>query len=81
MSHQLSLDDRYKQECGSVFMTRVQALVRLPMEQVRRDRSAGLRTGTLISGYPGSPLGGYDIELSRARANTLNRSTSTMSRA
>jgi indolepyruvate ferredoxin oxidoreductase len=46
-------------------MTGVQALVRLPLDRHRRDRSAGLRTATLLTGYPGSPLGGYDLELAR----------------
>jgi len=64
---EIKLDDRYTAGEGTVFMTGVQALVRLPIEQARRDRAAGLRTGTLISGYPGSPLGGYDLEVARAR--------------
>src|SRR5438445_7975944 len=63
----VSLDDRYLVEDGTVFLTGVQALVRLAIEQSRRDRAAGLRIGTLISGYPGSPLGGYDLELQRSR--------------
>jgi indolepyruvate ferredoxin oxidoreductase len=62
----VALDDKYTLRTGTAFMTGVQALVRLPLEQARRDRDAGLRTGTLISGYPGSPLGGYDLELQRA---------------
>lgn len=61
-----SLDDRYALESGRVFLTGVQALVRLPFEQARRDRAAGLRIGTFVSGYPGSPLGGYDLALAQA---------------
>ena len=61
----ISLDDRYLLEEGTVYLTGVQALVRLPIDQGRRDRRAGLRIGTFISGYPGSPLGGYDLALSR----------------
>lgn len=63
----ISLDDKYAAEVGSVFMTGTQALVRLPMTQIRRDRAAGLNTGGFISGYRGSPLGGYDQQLVKAR--------------
>jgi indolepyruvate ferredoxin oxidoreductase len=63
----LSLDDKYSLADGIAAMTGVQALVRLLIEQARRDRAAGLRAGVLISGYPGSPLGGYDLALMQAR--------------
>ncbi len=62
-----SLDDRYTRETGIVYLTGIQALVRLPMDQVRRDRAAGMSTGAFISGYEGSPLGGYDMALARVR--------------
>lgn len=62
----ITLDDKYTAESGHVFLTGTQALVRLPMTQMRRDRAAGLNTGTFISGYRGSPLGGYDQQLSSA---------------
>ncbi|MDR7447507.1 MAG: hypothetical protein QN166_10785, partial [Armatimonadota bacterium] len=55
----VGLEERYTLEEGRVYLTGVQALVRLPLDQVRRDRRAGLRTGVFISGYPGSPLSGY----------------------
>ncbi len=61
----MKLTDRYTAESGSVYMTGIQALVRLPMDQMRADRRAGLKTGTFISGYEGSPLGGYDLALQR----------------
>jgi indolepyruvate ferredoxin oxidoreductase len=57
---------RYETADGPVFLSGVQALVRLPLEQMRRDATAGLNTRAFITGYPGSPLGGYDIALSRA---------------
>ena len=63
----LTLDDRYLREGGQVYLSGMQALVRLPLDQSRRDRRAGLRIGTFISGYPGSPLGGYDLALRQAR--------------
>ena len=64
---QISLDQKYTQGSGHVFMTGIQALVRLPMAQIRRDRAAGLNTAGFISGYRGSPLGGYDQQLFSAR--------------
>ena len=63
----VSLDDKYVAESGQVFMTGIQALVRLPMLQQRRDERAGLTTGTFISGYRGSPLGLVDQQLWQAR--------------
>src|SRR5919199_3084333 len=63
----ITLDDRYTREHGAVYLNGLQALVRLPIDQARRDRRAGLRIGTFISGYPGSPLGGYDLALKQAR--------------
>jgi indolepyruvate ferredoxin oxidoreductase len=59
----LTLIDKYVQEQGSVYLTGIQALVRLPLEQRRRDRQAQLNTGGFISGYRGSPLAGYDRAL------------------
>jgi indolepyruvate ferredoxin oxidoreductase len=63
----MNLDSRYVQEQGAVYLTGIQALVRLPMDQMRRDRRTGLRTAAFISGYEGSPLGGYDLALMRVK--------------
>jgi indolepyruvate ferredoxin oxidoreductase len=63
----ISLDQKYTQGTGHVFMTGIQALVRLPMAQIRRDRAMGLNTAGFVSGYRGSPLGGYDQQLFAAR--------------
>ena len=57
--------DRYTAETGDAQMTGVQALVRLPLNVRRADRSSGLNTAAFVSGYEGSPLGGYDLELQR----------------
>ena len=62
------LDDKYTQQTGVVYLTGMQALVRLPIDQMRRDRLAGLNTATFISGYEGSPLGAYDLALNRVPA-------------
>jgi indolepyruvate ferredoxin oxidoreductase len=61
------LSDKFTVERGSVYLTGIQALVRLPVDQMRRDRRAGLKTGAFISGYEGSPLGGYDLALARSK--------------
>lgn len=58
-----TLDDKYLQPRGRVFISSNQALVRLPLDQARRDRAAGLSTAGYISGYRGSPLGVYDSAL------------------
>ncbi len=59
----VTLDDKYERESGRVFLTGMQALVRLPMLQRQRDVAAGLNTAGFISGYRGSPIGGYDAAL------------------
>ncbi len=63
----VTLDDKYELESGRVFLSGVQALVRLPMMQRWRDAAAGLDTAGFVSGYRGSPIGGYDLNLWRAR--------------
>ena len=63
----VSLDDKYVLESGRVYLTGTQALVRLALMQRRRDQQAGLNTAAFISGYRGSPLGGFDQALWRAR--------------
>ncbi|PNS08807.1 indolepyruvate ferredoxin oxidoreductase family protein [Solilutibacter silvestris] len=62
-----TLDDKYARVEGRIYLSGVQALVRLPMMQHLRDVAAGLNTAGFISGYRGSPLGGFDLELWRAR--------------
>ncbi|MDK3075353.1 indolepyruvate ferredoxin oxidoreductase family protein [Sedimentitalea sp. JM2-8] len=57
------LSDRIAKSEGWVYMTGMQALVRLPIQQRKRDAAAGLNTGGYISGYRGSPIGRYDMEL------------------
>jgi len=65
----VSLDDKYTLEKGRVYLSGTQALVRLPMLQKARDRAAGLNTAGFISGYRGSPLGGVDQALWKAKAH------------
>ena len=62
----ISLEQKYTQGSGHIFLTGIQALVRLPMAQIRRDRAQGLNTSAFISCYRGSPLGGYDQQLMAA---------------
>lgn len=61
------LEDRYERRSGRVYLNGSQALVLLPLLQRERDRQAGLNTACYISGYTGSPLGGYDLALQQAR--------------
>jgi indolepyruvate ferredoxin oxidoreductase len=67
---EFTLEDRYLRDEGTVYLTGVQALVRLLFDRVRTDRAAGGNPGVFVSGYEGSPLAGYDLELGR-RAKLL----------
>jgi indolepyruvate ferredoxin oxidoreductase len=62
----VTLDDKYSLDYGHAFMSGVQALVKLPMLQQLRDKLQGKNTAGFISGYRGSPLGGYDQALVKA---------------
>ena len=65
----VDLDDKYTRERGRVFLTGIQALVRLTLTQRQRDLAAGHDTAGYISGYRGSPLGGLDLQIDRAKAH------------
>ncbi|MFI5959404.1 indolepyruvate ferredoxin oxidoreductase family protein [Cryptosporangium sp. NPDC051539] len=67
MSASVSLDDKYTAENGRVLISGIQALVRLVLEQRKLDEARGLNTRIFVSGYQGSPLGGLDMEMVRAR--------------
>src|ERR1044071_6511528 len=57
--------EKYRATEGQFLFSGVQALVRVPFDVLRSDRRHGLRTGALVSGYQGSPLGSVDLELAR----------------
>ncbi|QFU15401.1 indolepyruvate ferredoxin oxidoreductase family protein [Microvirga thermotolerans] len=63
----VSLDDKYDLTKDRIFITGTQAVVRMLLMQRERDRRAGLNTAGFVSGYRGSPLGGMDQNLWRAR--------------
>ena len=60
MRADFTLSERYEKESGVIFLSGIQALARLLLEQHRRDKRAGLNTGGFVCGYRGSPLGAYD---------------------
>jgi indolepyruvate ferredoxin oxidoreductase len=63
----ITLEDKYALASGRVFLTGTQALVRLLLLQRQRDALAGLNTAGYVSGYRGSPLGGLDQALWKAK--------------
>lgn len=63
----VKLTDKYELEDGMAFMSGLQALARIPIVMRRRDIARGFKTAGYISGYRGSPLGAYDLELNRAK--------------
>jgi indolepyruvate ferredoxin oxidoreductase len=60
------IDDRYRRDDGTVFLSGAQALARMPLEQLRIDQRAGWSTAAYVTGYPGSPLAGFDRDVSAA---------------
>ena len=64
-----SSTDRFRLEDGRVFLSGVQALARLPVDQLRIDRRNGLNTAAFVSGYQGSPVGTFQEEASAAAAH------------
>ena len=63
---EVTLDDKFLLTEGRVFITGVQALLRVMIDQRRLDKAAGLDTAGFVSGYRGSPLGGLDQQAHRA---------------
>jgi indolepyruvate ferredoxin oxidoreductase len=63
----VNLQDKYALQSGRIYITGTQALVRLPIMQQERDKAEGYDTACYISGYRGSPLGGYDQQLWAAK--------------
>jgi len=63
----VSLDDKYSLETAQAYITGIDALVRLPILQHQRDQERNLNTAGFVSGYRGSPLGGVDQSLSKAK--------------
>jgi indolepyruvate ferredoxin oxidoreductase len=61
----IAVDDRFGRESGRIYLTGIQALARLPVDSRREDLRANFNTAGFISGYEGSPLAGYDLELGR----------------
>ena len=64
----VSLEDKYAVDTTRAYMTGIEALVRLPILQHQRDIERGLNTAGFISGYRGSPLGGVDQTIVKARS-------------
>lgn len=64
--HDYKLSDCYQKTKGRIFISGTQALVRIALDQRKRDMARGLNTAGFISGYRGSPLGAYDLELWKA---------------
>jgi len=63
-----TLEDRFEKAGETLLLTGVQALVRLPLVRHQLDKALGWNTAGYISGYRGSPLGTYDMQLQRQKA-------------
>src|SRR3954453_22005467 len=65
--HDVALDDMFDLGKERIFLSGAQAIVRMLLMQHERDRRDGLNTAGFVSGYRGSPLGGLDMQLWKAR--------------
>src|SRR5690606_4905604 len=65
--HDVSLNDKFDLSRERIFVSGAQAIIRMMMMQRERDRRAGLNTAGFVSGYRGSPLGGLDQQLWKAK--------------
>ncbi|RST85787.1 indolepyruvate ferredoxin oxidoreductase family protein [Aquibium carbonis] len=65
--HDVSLDDKFDLAKDRIFVSGAQAIVRMLLMQRDRDRRAGLNTAGFVTGYRGSPLGGLDQQLWKAK--------------
>ena len=79
--HDVALDDKFDLSKERVFLSGAQAIVRMLLIQRERDRRAGLTTAGFVSGYRGSPLGGLDQQLWKARSKLARSPTSSSSPA
>ncbi|MFD0746304.1 indolepyruvate ferredoxin oxidoreductase family protein [Phytohabitans flavus] len=61
-----TVDEKYLVSQGRIFLTGVQALARVVLDQMRADRRAGLHTAALVSGYQGSPIAAFGQHLDAA---------------
>lgn len=67
----ITLEERWDAAGRETLLTGTQALVRLPLVVRQLDAAAGLDTAGFITGYRGSPLGGYDRELAKQHKRLL----------
>jgi indolepyruvate ferredoxin oxidoreductase len=65
--HGVALDDKFDLSKERIFLSGAQAIIRMLLMQRERDRRAGLDTAGFVSGYRGSPLGGLDLQLWKAK--------------
>lgn len=63
-----TLDRKFTLDSGPIYLNGMQALLRLMLDQRRLDQRSGLNTAGFVCGYPGSPVGGVDAEMSRNQA-------------
>ena len=59
----VTLSDKYTQPEGQIMLSALQGVVRLLLDQSRRDRAAGLNTAGYVTGYRGSPVTTLDAQL------------------